>query len=70
MERITECDKIIGKFVDSANQKNEKICYVGSINKDGNVTVNLNSYGNNHPFNRLQGTDNMIIINIKIYHKK
>ncbi len=69
MERISECDKIMGKFVDSANQKNEKICYVGSINKDGYVTVNLNSYGNNHPFNRLQGTDNMIIIYTKRYHK-
>ena len=31
--------------------------------------MNLNSYGNNHPFNRLQGTDNMIIINTKRYHK-
>ena len=70
LERISECNESMGKLIEKANLKNEKICYVGSIHKDGTVSVNIASFSQNHPFNRLQGTDNMLIINTQRYNEQ
>lgn len=70
LERLSECDQSIGKLIENANLKNEKICYVGSIQKDGKVNVSIESYSQNHPFSRLQGTDNMLIISTQRYNEQ
>ncbi|WP_186644029.1 bifunctional aspartate kinase/homoserine dehydrogenase I [Fluviispira vulneris] len=70
LERLPEFDHKMKLFVEKANAKNEKICYVGSISKLGEVKINLNSYAQSHPFSRLEGTDNMLIFYTRRYSKQ
>ncbi|APJ03702.1 bifunctional aspartate kinase/homoserine dehydrogenase I [Silvanigrella aquatica] len=70
LERLPECDAQMLPLMKQTSLKNEKLCYVGTIHKNGKLTVELSSYKQNHPFHRLQGTDNMLIIYSKRYHEQ
>lgn len=67
MSRVAECDVEIHKIVDKANKNNEKLRYVASIKPDKTLSVAIEAYPQTHPFNRLRGTDNMLIIHSKRY---
>lgn len=67
MSRITECDASMQQMVDKSNKNKEKLRYVASIKADKTLSVAMESCADNHPFNRLSGTDNMLIIHTKRY---
>lgn len=67
MSRLTECDVEIHKMVERANKNKEKLRYVASIKADKTLSVAIEAYPETHPFNRLRGTDNMLIIHSKRY---
>lgn len=67
MLRLPECDAAMQKMAADANKKNEKLRYVASIKADKSLSVAIVSCPQNHPFNRLRGTDNMLIIHSKRY---
>lgn len=67
MSRVAECDPEIHKMVARANKNNEKLRYVASIKADKTLSVSIEQCPESHPFNRLHGTDNMLIIHSKRY---
>lgn len=67
MSRVSECDNEMHKMVEKSNKNNEKLRYVASIKADKTLSVAIQSCPQEHPFNRLRGTDNMLIIHSKRY---
>ncbi|MCC2644700.1 MAG: bifunctional aspartate kinase/homoserine dehydrogenase [Burkholderiales bacterium] len=67
MTRLTQCDASMHEMVEEANKNDKKLRYVASIKADKTFSVAIQSYAKDHPFNRLRGTDNMLIIHSKRY---
>ncbi|OAI49061.1 hypothetical protein AYO45_03615 [Gammaproteobacteria bacterium SCGC AG-212-F23] len=67
LDKLPAYDEKMSAFTAEANAKKEKLCYVGMIDHSGHVNVSLNSFPENHPFARMQGSDNMIIFHTKRY---
>jgi aspartokinase/homoserine dehydrogenase 1 len=67
MSRVSECDDAMQKMVEKANKNNEKLRYVASIKENKTLSVSIVPCKQDHPFNRLRGTDNMLIIHSKRY---
>jgi len=61
--------EILKKF-QAAKFKNEVLRYVGKIERDGKVSVGLESYGAQHAFSRLSGADNIVAIQTQRYHQR
>lgn len=55
--------------ITKAKANQEKLSYVGAIAADGTLSVAFNSYPGDHPFSRLEGTDNMLIFHTRRYDK-
>jgi aspartokinase/homoserine dehydrogenase 1 len=68
--RLPEYDDEMATRVAQATARQEKLCYVGSIARDGRLHVAINSYPQTHPFARMKGTDNMLIFHTKRYHEQ
>lgn len=67
LKKLPSCDKKMAQMVDAASKKQEKLRYVACIKKDKTLKVAIESFPDKHPFNRLDGTDNMLIIHTKRY---
>lgn len=67
IENLPSCNKQIKDRVNLALAKNERLHYVASIKADQTFSVSIQSYPLEHPFNRLSGTDNMLVIHTKRY---
>ena len=57
-------------LIAEANAKNEKLCYVGSVHKDGSIHVAIQTFAKSHPFSWIKGTDNMLVFHTKRYHEQ
>jgi aspartokinase/homoserine dehydrogenase 1 len=49
------------------SEQNNRLHYVGRISQDGKLEVSIQRLAAEHPFSRLEGTDNMIIFKTKRY---
>jgi aspartokinase/homoserine dehydrogenase 1 len=65
---LSAYDKTFAVMLDKAISKNERLCYVGCIEKNGTVKVAIESFKQDHPLARLHGTDNMLIFHTRRYH--
>lgn len=69
MERMPEHDGYFQKLFESANSKGQNLRYVGRLSVDGNASVGLETFDANHPFSKIQFTDNIVQFVTKRYAK-
>ncbi|CEG56990.1 bifunctional aspartate kinase/homoserine dehydrogenase I [Legionella fallonii] len=60
-------DHPINHWLVEARSQNRSLHYVGTINTNGTLKVAIEHLPAEHPFSRLEGTDNMIIFRTKRY---
>jgi aspartokinase/homoserine dehydrogenase 1 len=60
LEALRDHDQGISAAFEEARARNEKLRFVGSIEKDGKATVRLRSVAANHALARLHLTDNLV----------
>lgn len=70
LEKLPEHDQQMEQLVSKAIAEHKKIGYVGTINEHGKVHVAIESFSQEHPFSRLQGSDNMLVFYTKRYHQQ
>ena len=70
MINLPAYDHAMNQWLETAKAKNQRLHYVGTIGKEGNLKVEIKLLAQDHPFARLQGTDNMIIFRTKRYHEQ
>ena len=70
MAKLSDYDDQMSELLVEAKSNNQRLHYVGTINRDGKVNVALKLLPVEHPFSRLEGTDNMIIFRTKRYHER
>ncbi|PJE07345.1 bifunctional aspartate kinase/homoserine dehydrogenase I [Legionella sp.] len=70
LANLTNYDHAMGEWLRQAKTKNQHLHYVGSINREGKLQVAIKSLPKEHPFSRLEGTDNMIIFRTKRYQER
>lgn len=68
-EKLSSYDGQMQNLINGAKAKNEIICYVGTIDSRSGINVALTAFPEEHPFSRLEGTDNMLIFRTRRYHK-
>lgn len=67
LSNLSAYDHSMNQWLVEARAKNQRLHYVGTINKDGFLKVAIECLPDEHPFSRLDGTDNMIIFKTKRY---
>lgn len=70
IDQITKIDTYFSKKMNEAKSINKSLRYIGKIVKNQNPTVKLEILDQDHPFLRLKGSDNIISIKTKNYHKQ
>jgi len=70
LKHLPEYDHRIDELTAKAKIKNERLCYVGTALADGTLRVAIESVSADHPFARLQCTDNLLIFHTKRYHQQ
>lgn len=70
LNELPRYDASIQERLIQAQHQNQTIHYVGSIEKNGTISVEMKAISCNHPFSRLEGTDNMLVFKTKRYHTR
>ncbi len=70
LKKLPAYDVRMEHLVAQAIAEKKKVCYVGSIGYDGKVHVSIDSFSQEHPFSRLQGSDNMLVFYTKRYQEQ
>lgn len=68
LEKLPDYNAQIEEIVKTAHTQQERVHYVGTIDHTGAMQVTIQSFPQQHPFARLKGTDNMLILHTKRYH--
>ncbi len=69
LDRLPAYDHLIANLLAEAKAKNERLCYVGSVQGDGKMKVAIESIPLTHPIARLTGTDNLLIFHTRRYQE-
>ncbi len=67
LQRLPEFDEQIQDLLAPIFARQHKPHYVGTIAQDGSIQIAIEGFPENHPFSRLQGTDNMLIFTTRRY---
>ncbi len=70
LTKLSNHDEQMQEVVNKAKAKKERLCYVGVIDAKCAINVAIKSFPEDHPFARLQGTDNMMIFHTRRYHEQ
>ncbi len=70
MQRLSELDTPMNNKLLEANKNNQVLRYVGALSETGQATVGLKSYPKEHPFARIQGSDNIVAFTTQRYSKQ
>ncbi len=65
---MPELDAQWTKKIKQHQDKNEVLCFVGSIDNNGKAKVGLRPYSHQHAFAHLRGSDNIILFQTKRYN--
>jgi aspartokinase/homoserine dehydrogenase 1 len=65
--KLPDYDQKMNDWLTEAQSKNQRLYYVGTISKDGKLKATIQCLPGEHPFSRLEGTDNIIIFRTKRY---
>ena len=67
LEELPQYDHFLEKHLLKARLDQQCLHYVGIIDKDGQLAIEMQLFDSTHPFSRLEGTDNMIIFKTERY---
>lgn len=67
MERLDVMDAEMAQRFESAKANQEVLRFVGKLHKEGTATVSLENYPKDHPFARIQLTDNIVLFRSERY---
>lgn len=70
LANLSGYDHSMNHWLAKAKSKNQRLHYAGTISHDGKLEVAIKCLPAEHPFSRLEGTDNMIIFRTKRYHAR
>lgn len=70
MEQLPLYDAELEKISQVASKQNQRLGYVGSIEADGKINVQIGSFPLDHSFSQLKGTDNMLIFHTRRYRER
>ncbi|CDZ75984.1 Aspartokinase I/homoserine dehydrogenase I [Legionella massiliensis] len=70
LANLSSYDQAMNQWLKRAKDKNQRLHYVGSISQEGKVQVAIKLLAAEHPFARLEGTDNMLIFKTKRYYER
>jgi aspartokinase/homoserine dehydrogenase 1 len=70
MEKLPQYDHRMNEWLEKAVANHQRLHYVGTISREGKLQVALKLLDSDHPFSRLEGTDNMLIFHTKRYHER
>ena len=70
MNRLTELDEPMMARRHQAESNGSVLKYVASLTEQGHARVGLQEYPVDHPFNRVTGTDNIILFRTKRYNQQ
>jgi aspartokinase/homoserine dehydrogenase 1 len=68
LERLADHDDEMADLVEEASSRGEVLRFVGSIDADKGCSVALRSYPSDHPFARIQLTDNIVQFQTRRYN--
>ncbi|HUE97351.1 MAG TPA: bifunctional aspartate kinase/homoserine dehydrogenase I [Longimicrobiaceae bacterium] len=60
-------DAAMAELFEQAKARHEVLRYVGSVDRDGNASARLRPYPLDHPFARIQMTDNIVLFSTRRY---
>lgn len=67
LQELSLYDHLLAKRFANTREDQQCLHYVGCINQDGSLTIDMQLFDSSHPFARLEGTDNMIIFKTERY---
>lgn len=70
MARLADYDEKMNEWLLEAQAGKQQLYYAGTISKEGELKVAIKSVYAEHPFSRLEGTDNIIIFRTKRYNTR
>ncbi len=70
LERISEMDKPLQDLFETAKNRNMRLRYVGTYDREQGCSVALKEFPLNHPFSGTQGTDNIIAFSTARYNNQ
>jgi len=65
---LPQRDGVMARLFEDAAKRGEALRYVGSVASDGRASVSLRAYPLDHPFARIQMTDNIVLFSTRRYH--
>ena len=68
-EKLPNYDSQMQELVSKAAAVNQQLCYVGAIDTNGEVSISIKSFSQDHPFTRLGKKNNMLIFHTQRYHE-
>ena len=69
LKEMVNDDSIMEKRYKQANHDGKVLCYLARLNADGKASVKLEALNKEHPFSRLEGTENIIKYKTRRYSK-
>ena len=70
MQKLSDFDSEMETKRKQAEDKGEVLRFVGSVDREGNISAELKSYPKDHAFGGLSGTDNIISFTTKNYNSQ
>jgi bifunctional aspartokinase / homoserine dehydrogenase 1 len=67
LEALPTQDEAMGRQFEEAKRRGEVLRYVGRVDQKGNASARLRSYPLDHPFARIQMTDNIVLFRTRRY---
>jgi len=64
---LPSLDKAMDDLFREARERGEVLRYVGSVDREGNASARLRAYPLDHPFARIQATDNIVLFSTRRY---
>lgn len=64
---LPEHDSAMAELFQQARERREVLRYVGSVDREGNASARLQTYPMDHPFARIQMTDNIVLFSTRRY---
>lgn len=70
LDALGKHDQTIAELLNAARDKDQVVRYVGTIDRDGNLSARMRSYSKEHPFASLSGSDNIVSFQTARYNSQ
>jgi aspartokinase/homoserine dehydrogenase 1 len=70
LNRLPDYDNVMASRVKEAAAKKQQLYYVGTVHRDGRLSVTIEFFPESHAFTALKASDNMLIFTTRRYEKQ